>query len=250
MNFSNVSHSSERKLSQLFPVVIRLLSTPSIKNNFRVSFSHRRSITDSFVWVFLTELIQLTSVEFLWVFLSKEKLLPELCHWFPDFLHPETASASQFPLSILRRKIIQMRALIKYRGDNNVCDTRFYLNFAWFEKSHFSYHMRIPKNWNCWFWAAGCGGDLALNIGRLGNYMGGGTRGVVLPLPLLHPMIMLILPLLWSLLERKSMGSRLAFLKLFLSLWFSISRPNHFFTIYWTQSTLKAIDIQTKGREN
>ena len=76
--------------------------------------------------------------------------------------------------------------------------------------------------------------------------MGGGTRGVVLPLPLLHPMILLILPLLCSLLERKSMGSRLAFLKLFLSLWFSISRPNHFFTIYWTQSTLKAIDIQTK----
>ena len=136
VNFFNVRHSSERKLYQLFTVVIGLLST-RIKHNFRVSFSHRRSITDSLACVFLTELIQLTSVEFLWVFLSKEKLLPELCHWFPDFLHPETASASQFPLSILCRKIMQMRALIKYRGDNNVCNTRFYTNFAWFEKITF-----------------------------------------------------------------------------------------------------------------
>jgi len=40
-----------------------------------------------------------------------------------------------------------MRALVKYRGDNNVCNTRFYMNFAWFEKSYFSYHLRAPKNW-------------------------------------------------------------------------------------------------------
>lgn len=69
----------------------------------------------------------------------------------------------------------------------------------------------------------------------VGQLDGRGTRGVVLPLSLLHPMILLILPLLCSFLERKSMDSRLAFLKLFFSLWFSITRPNHFYHLLNTK---------------
>lgn len=76
--------------------------------------------------------------------------------------------------------------------------------------------------------------------------MGGGTRGVVLPLSHLHLMIVLILPLLRSLLERKSMGSRLAFLKLFFSLWFSISRPNHFLQFIEHKVPLKPLIFKLK----